>query len=165
MAEAIAYQIASALKTAFESIVEDAGVKYWYTPDAVEVCALTQTLWTSPEKGRTIYVLDPRDAAVTERGESAENIKTRLAFRLVVARDLELASTNPWVIAAARFLEESRMVRDATRAILLDVTLGGIAYNTIAETMEVDYGLEMPGSWAAAALSFEVEYSTPKATP
>jgi hypothetical protein len=165
MAEAIPKQIADALKATFVAIVADGGVTYWYKPDTVVVCALTDTLWSSAAKGKTVYVVDPSDGFLTERGQSAEMVLGRLTIRLVVAKDLELASMNPWDLAGARFDEESRLVRDATRAILVDVTLGGIAYNTLAETLTVDYGLKMPGSWCAAALEFEVEYSTPKATP
>jgi hypothetical protein len=157
MAESVHEQIAAELQTKFAAILSDDGTAYWYTPDSVKRVAFFPDSTALDTSQEVIYLLRPGDEQITEE-ETGGGCRGEAEFFLVVARQHQAPTENPWLEEApTRWTVANRLVRDAIRALLADVTLGTLVVNVVADSVSID--------WALAELRFVVEYQFQAATP
>ena len=85
----------------------------------------------------------------------------------------DVATSNLIIVAGADPLKEqpptrwqvtNRLVRDAVKRILDQVTLSGLAVNLIADSLAINRDLYVQ-NWALAELRFTVSYDFQAATP
>jgi hypothetical protein len=157
VAESKHEQIAAALKTLFEGIVDDAGATYWYAPDLVA----RVTFWPD-EQGldrnyQTVYLLRPGDETITEEGTSGW-AGAEAEFFVIVARQHNAPTESPILEQEpTRWQVANRLIRDAVRRLLSDVTLGGLTRNVALGSLVIDRDRYLP-NWAIAELRFVVSY-------
>lgn len=168
MAESIHNQIAEALKTRLEAIVADEGVSYWYTPKRVVRCMAYDRLLADKSVG-SVYAIRAGQEQHAEKstGSAATGgmMQAEAEFFLELLRETKAASDNPFgADESTKAIEQDRMVRDVLRALLLDVTLGGLAENIVATSLIVGRDVEIPG-WAVAEVRFVVAYTYAARTP
>lgn len=164
MAESIHEQVAAALATSFAAILSDNGATYWYTPTTVKRVAFFPEDQALGREYETIYLLRPGDENVTEEGTSGM-CRAEAEFFLVVAKQHNVPTENPWLEAApTRWTVANRLIRDALRKLLADVTLSGLVVNVVADSISIDRDRYLP-NWVLAELRFVVEYPFPAATP
>ena len=165
MAESIAEQIAEALVSSLSGIVGDNGAAYWYTPDTVVRVSYFPNQWLpAPEVGRVQYVLSPGSESVIEETTS-NGAKAEAEFILQLCYLLDAATENPYEqIALTRWTVVNRMVRDAVKRLLSNVTLTGLVGNVVSDSISIDREQYSP-RWAMAQLRFTVEYPFQADTP
>ena len=163
MAESIHEQIAAALRTSLAGIVSDAGATYWYTPGAVIRVSFFPADFALSESYDVVYVLSPAAEDFTE--EATGQVRAQASFALQLARKHRVGTENPYIESTpSRWTVVNRLVRDAVRRLLTDVTLGGLAVNVATDSISIDREQYLEG-WAMAQLSFTVEYFFAKEAP
>jgi hypothetical protein len=188
VAESFYTQVLAAVKARLAGIVGNGGATYWYTPHAViqhpaltEACLradLGTSLVTDPA---TIYVLSPglEEAAPATMGTSG---RERAEFSL----DLTLAQLFPPATAEDpynppnpdRITVQSRLARDATKALLkdfadgvtsvfglTDATLGSVVTNVTVEAVDRTAANTWEDGWALVFLRVRILYHYTVATP
>lgn len=164
MAESVHEQIAAALVASFEAITADGGTTYWETPSTVRRVAFFPEEQDLGREYDVIYLLRPGDENVVEEGTSGM-CKAEAEFFLVVAKQHNVPTENPWLEATpTRWTVANRLVRDALRKLLADVTLAGLVVNVVADSISIDRDRYLP-NWVLAELRFVVEYPFQAATP
>ena len=157
MSESIHEQIAAALVTSLEGIVGDGGTTYWYTPSTVKRVTFFPEEQNLDLSYDVIYLLRPGDEDIVEE-ETSQGCRGQAEFFLVVAYRHQVATENPFLEEApTRWTIANRLVRDAVKCLLTDVTLGGLVINILTTSLSVDRDRYLP-SWVIAELRFVVEY-------
>ena len=164
MAESVHEQVAAALATAFAAIVGDSGTNYWHTPSTVaRVAFFPEEQHLAPEYD-VIYLLRPGDENITEHATGGA-CRAEAEFFLVVAKKHNVPTENPWLeTTPTRWTVANRLIRDAMKKLLSDVTLAGVAVNVVSDSISIDRDRYLP-NWALAELRFVVEYPFQAATP
>lgn len=179
MSEAVYTQIIAGVQSRFRSIVGDGGATYWMTPHAVVVSpALTQlclrsSLGDAKTDPATIYVLSPgpEEKAGATLGRDGKQ-------RAVMTLDVSLCRFFPATEDPHdppdpdRITVQSRLVRDAEKALLKDIADGvtvlfgvtgcvGIEVSAADRTAEATW----EENWALAFLRADISYFYPVTTP
>jgi hypothetical protein len=154
-AESIHEQIKAKLVAGFTAIA--AGADYWYTPAAVKaVSFFPDEPVLDTTVGDVLYLLRPGDENVVE--EATGRARAEAEFFLVVARQHRVATENPFSEdPPTRWTIVNRLVRDAVRCLLSDVTLSGLAVNVDTNSISIDRSGYIT-TWAFAELRFTVSY-------
>jgi len=165
MSESRHEQIAAALATTLAGIVGDNGATYWYTPSAVRRVVWFDDRHLDSMSGPTavVYLLRPGIERIEE--DTSGTIEGRAEMFLVVARKHAKATEDPareppptrWTVA-------DRLVQDALKRLLADVTLGDTCGNVFSVGVTIDRDMYLD-TWALAELRFEVEYRTAGSAP
>lgn len=155
MAESTHEQIAQALKTRLETI----------TTDSPKVLRCRD--WPSAavaERELTIYLkANPYTSTEGTSGDANGGFaEERASFSILIVKLYERSSNNaedeeqrsedlaPTVI--------SRCIRDVVKALLSEVTLGGLAWNVADGQIEIDPDFRISGACLSAELTFSVKY-------
>jgi hypothetical protein len=86
-------------------------------------------------------------------------------FWVLLLRPTLASDDNPFGSdESTKAVEQDRMVRDFLRALLLDVTLGGLVSNVVDGSLVIDRDVDVEG-WACAEARFTVRYSYQALTP
>ena len=168
MAESKHSQIAEALKARLAAIMGDQGTTYGYTPEGVARVQAYDRLLADPSVGMVYALRAGSEQHVEEStgdATSGGGMGATAEFFVLMLRPTLAADDNPFgADASTKAIEQDRMVRDFLRALLLDVTLGGLAYNVVAGSLVVDRDMEVEG-WAVAEARFTVAYGYSARTP
>lgn len=157
MSESIHEQIAAALETSLAAIVGDRGATYWYTPTVVKRVTFFPEEQDLDPTCDVIYLLRPGDEDIVEE-ETSAGCRGQMELFLVVAKLYKVPTENPFKEEApTRWTVVNRLVRDAVRCLLSDVTVGGLVINVLTTSLSVDRDRYLP-TWAIAELRFVVEY-------
>lgn len=168
MAESKHNQIADALKARLVAITGDGGTTYWYTPAVVARVQAYDRLLADPTVGM-VYALRAGSEEHLEESTgdavSGGGMAATAEWFVLMLRPTAAADDNPFgADASTKAIEQDRMIRDFLRALLLDVTLGGLAYNVVSGSLVVDRDMEVEG-WAIAEARFRVAYGYRARTP
>lgn len=175
MAEPVAEQIASALKTALLAIVEDGGTTYWYTPDAVLISAVDPAIVDGATGVDCFYVLEPRTDSTEEM--TSGTIVGRIAFSLLGFKRIGSATSDPWKDSShLELLYRERMARDVRRMLYTNVQLSGVTWtaaslvvqNVADGSVEADYTITIDAegcAWSSVLMTFNVLYDVLPVTP
>ena len=152
--ESIAEQLDEAIIACLLGIVE--GDDFWLTPSQVirRHEANHECLDDSLD---TIYVLSPDRQEDTE--EAVRQVEGRLFMTLTLMHRFDPASEEPFSMSKPhRWTWQERMLRDVRKAILADVSFGGLAINT--ELTEADLSAESTFAerWAIVLVRLMVTY-------
>lgn len=157
MAESLHEQISAALATSLDAIAEDEGTTYWYTPTIVKRVTFFPEEKDLDPSYDVIYLLRPGDEDIVEE-ETSGGCRGQAEFFLVVAKRYQVATENPFLEEApTRWTVVNRLVRDAVRCLLSDVTMSGLVINVLTTSLSIDRDRYLP-TWAIAELRFVVEY-------
>jgi hypothetical protein len=147
-------QIAEKLKTSFEALQADGGETCWYKPGKVQRVPFFTKL---PEAADVAYILRPGDEDITEE-RSSNGGAAEHEFFLVVAAKHERGTDDPdEEQEPRRWTVVNRLVRDAVRCLLSNVTLDGLVANVDSTSISVDREQYLE-NWAMAELRFTVSY-------
>jgi hypothetical protein len=162
VAESLHEQISAALKTRLESIEEDGGTTYWYTPDKVY---RTLEFMAADLDDSLDYLLFLRPDNDNIRESTNFHIRGEAPFTVWIAKKDDRAGKSPLTeeqdeqpIAATVI---GRCVADVRAVLLTDVTLTtdnvALAWNVMSGTSEADYSQPVEG-WLCATVTFTVAY-------
>lgn len=161
MVEPTHERISAAIRTRLLTIVAD-GTSYWYTPDAVVRCLE----WLSSYDVSKDHMLFIKPEPDTVSEGTTGTIQGLAPFSVLIVRADERASRHPFdeeqssdPIAATVI---ARSVADVRKALLSEVTLGGIAWNVADGEITADYSYQIGGAWLSALVTFTVRYDYPK---
>lgn len=180
MAESVYTQIIAGIKARLQTIVGDGGATYWHTPHTVIVSPALTQLCLRPGVGgdvqtdpATIYVLSPgpEEMAAATLGPSGRQ-KCVMTVDLSCCRYFP-AQEDPHVPADPdRLTVQSRMLRDATKALLKDIADGvqprfGVTGCVDIALVAADRTAEATWEqgWALAFLRMEITYFHTVSTP
>lgn len=168
MAESKHGQIAEALKSRLGAIAADGGATYWYTPDRVVRVQAYDRMLADPTVGMVYAIRAGQEQHAEESTGDATSggvVAAEAEFFVLMVRPTQATDDNPFgADESTKAIEQDRMVRDFLRALLLDVTLGGLAHNVVLGSLIVDRDVAVEG-WAVAEARFVVRYSYPARTP
>jgi len=158
MAEPVHEQISAAIRTRLLTIVADGGTTYWYTPDAVVRCLEFLSSYDVSKEHMLFIRADPFDVSEGTTG----TIHGTAPFSVLIVRADERASRHPFdeeasdEPIAAKVI--TRAINDVCKALLSDVTLGGLAWNVADGTIACDPSYQVGGAWLSALVTFTVRY-------
>lgn len=184
MAEAVYTQIIAGIKTRFLSIVGDGGAAYWWTPHAVVISPALTLLCLRAGLGATDaagVITDPATIYVLSPGpeeKAGATLGRQGSQRAVMSLDISLARYFPAnedphnPPSPDRVTTQSRLVRDAEKALLKDIADGvqplfgvngcvGIEVSAADRTAENTW----EENWALAFLRADISYFYPVTTP
>lgn len=187
MAESYYTQILGAMKARLAGIVGDGGATYWYTPHAViQLPALTRedclntNLGTGPTDPPTVYVLSPglEEISPATMGTAGRE-RSEFAVDLSLAQLFSAISENPFNPPVPdRITVQSRLARDATKALLKDFAdgaayvfglsdpvLGSVVTNVTVEAVDRTAENTWEEGWALVFLRVRILYHYPVGTP
>lgn len=162
MAESLHEQISAALKVRLESIEEDGGETYWYTPDRVY---RTLEFMAADLDDSLDYLLFLRPDNDLIREGQTSRVEGEAPFTVWIAKKDARAGKSPLTeeqdeqpIAATVI---GRCVADVRAALLSDVTLTSdnvaVAWNVMKGSSDADYSQPVDG-WLCATVTFTVAY-------
>jgi hypothetical protein len=158
MPESKVEQILAAIKTSLEGITGDSGTTYWYTPGIVIRVDYTQSRVVFSEGyGNPIYMVSDTgdDVPSTIAAEFGETGRSFSVFVLCAYQD-DRGDRDAYTANTLAGTIRNRMVKDITKKLELDTTLGGLVYNL--EYLEVKRDFVEPEGWILADAHFEVTY-------
>lgn len=161
-------RIAEAIRTRLAGIT--AGASYWYTPSKV----LRTVVFDEGDLDVShdlVILIAPGDETHREAGtgdaSSGGEMAVEAEIRLLAAKRYNPATENPYQEQApTRWTIGNRLVRDVLKALLSDVTLGGLAQNIHAkgDGIVADRARFIAG-WALVELRLVVLYRYLAANP
>lgn len=162
MAESLHEQISAALKTRLESIHEDGGATYWYTPDKVYRVLEFMAADLDDSLDHLLFIRPDTD---TIREGATTRIEGEAEFTVWICRKDPRGSMSPVTEAqdaqpiAATVI--GRCVADVRAALLSDVTLTtnnvALAWNVMKGSSAADFSVAVEG-WLCATVTFTVAY-------
>ncbi len=159
MAESKVEQILAAIKTSLEAITGDSGTTYWYTPGKVNRVDYTESrVQFKTGHGNPIYMVSDtgNDGTSPVPAGFGETGRAFSVFVLCAYRD-DRGERDPYEAATlASGTIRNRMIKDVTKKIELDRTLGGLVMDT--EYLDVKRDFVEPKEWILGDVFFEVTY-------
>jgi hypothetical protein len=151
--------VVQAVVARLAAIVGDLGATYWYTPTVRRVIEPTEADLDASLPA--IYFLAPGDQADEEAGSGGVAAARAELFLTLCVR---LPGEGHKDEQQTRWVTANRAVGDVKRALLADVTLGGLVDNVFFGSVRIDRSFFVE-RWAWAEMRFTLAYDYTRAAP